>query len=170
MNSTGLYCTNCNKEFEEFEDVTVVTGGVVEPFLDVDHYVAVGDGPNYQTLCKKCAALLVEPSDTENTVHELFADYYGHGGALTYSETLHKVHAHIEELTAERPNRVVVEVQGGAVTMVRATRPNDVMVKVLDLDEGFADSEDGMPIPVEVWGQGGIPIGKLNMVKEVNGG
>ena len=59
---------------------------------------------------------------------------------------------------------MVVEVQGGAVTMVRATRPNDVMVKVLDFDEGFADSEDGMPIPVEVWGQGGMPIGKLNTV------
>lgn len=89
--STGSYCTNCNKEFEPYDKVTVVHGGVIEPFYK-DYWVEPDDSPNDMTLCEECGRKLLEPLS----------------------------------------NRVVIEVMSGVVVAVRAERPAELHVTVLN--------------------------------------
>lgn len=67
-----------------------------------------------------------------------------------------------------KPNRVVVEVKYGEVVNVRAERPYEVVVAVLDHDIALALTEDRQPYPAEVWAahDGDKTIGQLNTVKE----
>ena len=123
---TDIYCTRCNKEFEEYENVGVITSGMVESGLawPDDFTVTLSDGPHIETLCKKC--------------------YHG----------------------ARRPSRVVVEVMEGKVTSVRAERPGEIVVAVLDHDVALDYDSENRPIPAEVWGTDDYDkiIGSLTIV------
>ena len=56
MAKTDVYCTRCGREFEEYEDVVVISSGFVESGLAFsdDFEVVLSDGPYLEALCSTC--------------------------------------------------------------------------------------------------------------------
>lgn len=143
---TDQYCTRCDKEFEEYEDVIVITGGMVESSLAFpnDFTVTLNDSPHIEVMCSDC----FNPKPNRVVV-ELEKGLF--------------VSSTIKAIRAERPDEACVFVRGYTGVLaygVGGDKPIKQLSAVEEACEPYPDTNEpypivddagGWPEPSEAW-------------------
>lgn len=146
MSKTGMYCTNCKKEFGLDDTVILKDTGFISLAGLGDAIVLPSDGPYIEQLCEDCGKLLQvkeKPAPRLIKAIQMEREIVGHlladdpnpwimtewKEAMDYTNSL---------LVEQRPNRVVVEIAGQQVLFVSAERPEDLVVIIHDKEKGHS--------------------------------